>query len=176
MEMKCIDCKSGELESRLAMVPIEIKGEEFFVEMQALVCSTCSYTTIDGSRMSELMRLGADAYRSKYGRLTSSEIKMRRRAWLKMSQAEFASYIGVSPISVKRWELGKVQDEAMDRLIRMRTDVETAKENYRRVVALTSLVVGAGIDAALNETQWEPKTRDLYRFSIKDWETELSAA
>lgn len=173
--MNCISCKGGNLENRLAHIPVEVKGETFFIEMQALVCSRCGYATIDGSRMSELMRLGADAYRSKYGRLTSSEIKTRRRAWLRMSQAEFASYIGVSPISVKRWELGKVQDEAMDRLIRMRTDLDTARENYRRVAALTSVPVDAVIETSLNETQWEPKRRDLYSYSVSEWERELTA-
>jgi putative zinc finger/helix-turn-helix YgiT family protein len=174
--MNCVHCNNNGLENRLARVPIEVKGEEFFVEMQALVCSDCGYTTIEGSRMAEFMRLGADEYRRKYDRLTSSEIRTRRRALLKMSQAEFAAYLGVSPISVKRWELGKVQDEAMDWLIRMKTDVDTAKENYRRVASLTSVSLGGAFDGELSETKWEPKKQSRYVISIPEWENELSAA
>lgn len=125
-DMTCINCKAGNLHKRISPVPIEIKREMFSVETHALVCDNCGYTTIEGARMAEYMRLGADAYRVKHGRLTSSEIRLRRSR-LQMNQVEFAKYLGVSSISVKRWELGKVQDDAMDFLIRMRTDPSTSK-------------------------------------------------
>src|ERR1035438_3066073 len=112
--MKCINCKIGQLERRRAVVPAEIKGEAVSVEMDALACTNCEYTTIDGTRMAEYMRLAADAYREQNDLLTSSEIRIRRKHWLGMNQAEFAAYLPVSPASVKRWELGQVQDEAMD--------------------------------------------------------------
>lgn len=77
--MRCIECKAKELESRLAYIPIKVKGENFSVEMKALVCPSCGYATIDGTSMAEYMRCGADAYRVAHDRLTSSEIRTRRR-------------------------------------------------------------------------------------------------
>jgi putative zinc finger/helix-turn-helix YgiT family protein len=171
--MKCIDCKSNELENRLAHVPIEIKGESFSVEMKALVCPGCGYTTIDGGAMAEYMRLGADAFRAKHGRLTSSEIRTRRRHWLNMSQAEFAKYLPVGPVSVKRWELGQVQDGAMDQLIRLKTDPAQALENYFNVCKLTGVALAGIIDAPM-ETEWRPN-RKQYDIAVKDWEEELAA-
>jgi hypothetical protein len=38
-----------------------------------------------------------------------------------MSQQEFANFLGVGVASVKRWELGKIQDKLHDDLIRQKT-------------------------------------------------------
>jgi hypothetical protein len=48
-----------------------------------------------------------------------------------MSQQRFSEYLGAGVASVKRWELGQIQDRAMDELIRLKTDVEAARENLR---------------------------------------------
>jgi putative zinc finger/helix-turn-helix YgiT family protein len=133
--MICIECKRGRLQSRKAGVPAEVKGDKMLVNMEALVCPRCGYTTIDGKQMAEYMRLSADAYRHNHSLLTSSEIRSRRRA-LRMSQEQFAAYLGTGVASVKRWELGQIQDQAMDRLMRLMTDVEWAKNNYLNVAAL----------------------------------------
>jgi transcriptional regulator with XRE-family HTH domain len=61
----------------------------------------------------------------------------RRRQAIHMSQSAFADYFGVGPASIKRWELGQVQDRAMDHLIRLKTDAGEAASNYRAVRALT---------------------------------------
>ena len=172
--MRCIQCKASELENRMAEIPIKVKGEMFSVEMQAIVCPGCGYQTSDGSRMAEYMRAGADMYRVKHNRLTSSDIRTRRRSWLGMNQLEFAAYLPVSPVSVKRWELGQVQDEAMDELIRIKTDAEAARENYHRV-ALMNGVALAGIIEQPTESEWQPH-RKQYEIVIKDWEEQLSAA
>jgi putative zinc finger/helix-turn-helix YgiT family protein len=165
--MKCIDCSSHELENRLAHIPIKVKGENFTVEMKALVCPGCGYTTIDGASMAEYMRRGADVYRERHGRLTSSEIQTRRRGLLKMNQLEFAKYLRVGPVSIKRWELGQVQDEAMDELIRLKTDALTAYQNYLEVTRLTGISLAGVIDAPA-ETQWRPKKGNRYAIPTDD--------
>jgi putative zinc finger/helix-turn-helix YgiT family protein len=173
--MKCINCKTGQLESRQAVVPAEIKGEAVSVEMEALVCPNCGYTTIHGSHMAEYMRLAADVYRVTHGRLTSSEIRNRRKKWLGMNQAEFASYLPVSPASIKRWELGQVQDEAMDELIRVKTSVEAARENYIRVAALTGVTIEGHIDNLESEIEWQPTPPIRYEIDLPAWQKELVA-
>lgn len=74
----------------------------------------------------------ADAYREKHNLLTTKELKEIRRR-LGMSFRAFAQYLRVSEASPKRWEAGLVQDEAMDELIRVKTDLPTARKN---VIAL----------------------------------------
>ena len=132
--MNCLHCNEGTLEKRKGDIPAEVRGEELLVHMDALVCSNCNYTTVEGARMEEYMRLGADAYRLKHALLTSSEIRTRRRA-LRMNQEQFASYLGVGPASIKRWELGQIQDQAMDRLIRLMTNPRCQKQLLKRCCA-----------------------------------------
>lgn len=135
MATMCAQCKKVRFESRVADVPAEVKGKAVVVRMKALVCPDCGYKTIAGSDMPEYMRLAADAYRSQNGLLTSDEIR-RRRESMGMSQERFAAYLGVGVASVKRWELGQVQDRAMDRLIRLVTDLVEAERNVKTVLAL----------------------------------------
>lgn len=88
--------------------------------MAGLACTECGYQTVEGADMPEYMRLLADKYRAAYGLLTSDEIRAHRER-LKMSQQKFADYLGVGVASVKRWEMGKIQESAMDKLIRQET-------------------------------------------------------
>jgi hypothetical protein len=57
----------------------------------------------------------ADAYRQDNELLTSDQIRSIRGS---LSQISFAQQLGVGPASVKRWELGLVQDKSNDNLIR----------------------------------------------------------
>jgi len=103
-----------------------LRGEKFLVEMMALVCPRCGYATVDGNDMPDYMRRVADAYRSTHGLLTSDEIRQTRMR-LGMSQAAFAKHLRVGAASVKRWEMGKVQDASSDELIRLKTDCTVDK-------------------------------------------------
>lgn len=127
--MKCVKCGSA-LEKRLADIPGEIKGEKFVVKMEGLGCTSCDFATVRGTDMPEFMRRLADEYRSHHDLLTSSQIRERRTA-LGMTQAEFAEYLGVGIASVKRWELGQIQDASMNRLLVLLTDEQQALVNFR---------------------------------------------
>jgi putative zinc finger/helix-turn-helix YgiT family protein len=117
-------------------VPGEVKGESVLVpNVKVLVCPSCEYWTIQGNQMQEYMRGAADAYRKSHEFLTSDEIRVRRER-LDYSQQEFAGYLGVGVASIKRWELGQVQDRAMDKLIRVSTDLQEAFNNYKHVEQL----------------------------------------
>ena len=113
-------------------MPGESKGETFAVSIPTLVCSSCGFATIDGPDMPEFMRRLGDAYRTEHGLLTSDEIRQRRQR-LSMSQADFAEYLRVGVASLKRWEMGKVQDESSDELIRLRTDEGAARRNLSQI-------------------------------------------
>ena len=112
--MNCFVCGEGALIDRLAEVEGAVKGEKFKVRTNALVCDKCGHISMEGSDTSEFMRRLADAYRRAHNLLTSEEIKRIRGG---MSQQRFAKALGVGVASVKRWELGLVQEERNNALI-----------------------------------------------------------
>lgn len=112
---KCFICGKGELENRTAVAEGEIKGEKYTVETQALVCNTCGHTAIEGKHAQEFMRRVSDAYRRAHNLLTSDRIRSIRGG---LTQLQFAQELEVGLASVKRWELGLVQDKSSDRLMR----------------------------------------------------------
>ena len=72
------------------------------------------------------------AYRQAAGLLKKEQIRAARQG-LRMSQREFAEYLGVGEASVKRWELGALHDKSSDNLIRQMTDPEYARRILERL-------------------------------------------
>jgi len=108
-------------------LPAERNGQEFRVKMVGLKCSTCGFQTIDSEQSGEFTRLVSDVYRQANGLLTSAEI-VAARTRLGMNQQQFAEHLGTGPASVKRWEVGKVQERSMDELIRLKTDPQATRK------------------------------------------------
>lgn len=132
----CLKCRKTELVDAPADLTAEVKAESVLVtNFPALVCEECGYKTLRGSDMAEFMRRASDVYREKNGLLTSEEIRARRDR-LDQSQQEFADHLGVGIASIKRWEMGQIQDRAMDKLIRVSTDPKEAHRNYQKVERL----------------------------------------
>lgn len=128
--MTCFECGQGSLISGEMDLVGERNGESFVVRMEGLKCDQCGFQTIDSVQSSEFTRLVSDAYREKHGLLTSAEVRARR-AQLGMTQQQFSDYLGTGIASVKRWEVGQIQDKAMDELIRLKTDPVAARRNLR---------------------------------------------
>jgi putative zinc finger/helix-turn-helix YgiT family protein len=136
--MNCLKCRKTELQEQKADLTAEVKGETVLVtQFPALVCLSCGYKTIRGHAMQDYMRAAADVYRAKHGLLTSIQIRESRES-LNQTQDEFARYLDVGIASVKRWELGQIQDRAMDRLIRLSTDPAEAYHNFKKVEQLVA--------------------------------------
>jgi putative zinc finger/helix-turn-helix YgiT family protein len=133
MSIRCVKCGTADLaEDRTIELTGSVRDEEYTISMRGMVCPNCHFQTIDGRQMPEYSRLLADKYRAAHGLLSSDEIRTRRER-LQMSQAKFAEYLDVGIASVKRWEMGKIQESAMDQLIRLKTEPETARQNLRAV-------------------------------------------
>ncbi len=130
--MKCFACRKGKLERKTVDLSSTRNGEEFTVRTDGLSCTHCGFKTISNEQSGEFTRLISDAYRRKHGLLTSDQIRDVRKR-LRMTQKEFADYLGVGVASVKRWEIGKIQDQAMNRLILLMTDPVEARKNYQRL-------------------------------------------
>lgn len=119
--IRCIECAQTDLQPKTVRLRGTIRGETYTVELQGLKCSHCGYKTIEGPAMPEYGRLLADEYRAAHGLLTSDQIRARRER-LGMSQAGFAKYLGVGIASIKRWEMGKIQDNHHNDIIKEKTD------------------------------------------------------
>lgn len=121
--MTCIKCKGQMSQSQLMQMTGRFKGLDLTVEIEGRQCTQCGHQIVAGRHMSEFMQKLGDAYRVSKGLLTSAEIR-RQRESLGMSQTEFADYLGVGVAGVKRWELGDIQNKAVDELIRLKTDLD----------------------------------------------------
>jgi putative zinc finger/helix-turn-helix YgiT family protein len=128
--MKCFECHQGKLTNGIADLAGEVRGQRFKVRSEAMTCNRCGAHVLNDEQSAAYTVAISDAYRVKHGMLTSSDLR-DARARLGLSHAAFARFLEVGVASVKRWEAGLIQDEANDRLIRLRTDLEAARHNVR---------------------------------------------
>jgi putative zinc finger/helix-turn-helix YgiT family protein len=126
MTILCINCAKANLERTSVRLSGEIRKHPYTVEMEGLKCPNCGYSTVDSKSAVELGRLAADEYRRANGLLTSNEIVALRHSYGD-NQEQFAKRLGVGVASIKRWELGKIQEKRYDDLIREKT--KTPVEN-----------------------------------------------
>jgi putative zinc finger/helix-turn-helix YgiT family protein len=113
----CFNCERADLQPADIQLAGTVRGDVYPVRMRGLRCPNCGYETIEGSDTPEFSRLLADEYRRAHGLLTSQQI-VELRNKLGMTQVEFANHVGVSIASLKRWELGKIQEQASnDRIV-----------------------------------------------------------
>lgn len=143
--MKCFICGQGTFKNGIANVEGEVKKKKYTVETSALVCDSCGHIAIEGKDTQEFMRRVADAYRVDH-RLLSSEAIRKIRG--KMSQRRFARAVNLGEATIKRIELGMIQDKKTDATLRKFAEGLTPKWNYqyeqgRQQVAAYSNLGGA---------------------------------
>jgi putative zinc finger/helix-turn-helix YgiT family protein len=110
----------------------EVRGEKLTVRSEAMVCNRCGVQVLTDEQSAAYTVAVSDAYREKHGLLTSKELKAIR-AHLGLSQLALARRLKVGVASVKRWESGLIQDEALDHLIRLKTDLALARQNVEEL-------------------------------------------
>jgi putative zinc finger/helix-turn-helix YgiT family protein len=151
--MTCFECGCETLAIGEVELPGERNGQNFAIKMVGLKCSNCGFQTIDSEQSAEFTKLVSDAYRVANGLLTSAEI-VAARTRLGMNQQQFGEHLGTGPASVKRWEVGKVQERSMDELIRLKTDPgamrRLLKELERQVPEQQIVSVFEGDDIGLS--------------------------
>jgi putative zinc finger/helix-turn-helix YgiT family protein len=119
--IRCIECGRADLRPAANRFQGVVRGETYTVKMDGLECPNCHYKTIEGAAMPEFGRLLSDQYRAAHGLLTSEDIRARRRG-LGLSQRAFATYVGIGEATVKRVEMGKIQDRHTEEAIKRKTD------------------------------------------------------
>ncbi len=112
--MTCFECGEGTFKRQVAQVQGEVKRKKYMVEMLALVCDACGHITLEGRDTQEFMRRVADTYRREHGLMTSDDIRNLRG---RMSQQSFAHALGLGVASIKRWELGLIQDKKSNKVL-----------------------------------------------------------
>jgi putative zinc finger/helix-turn-helix YgiT family protein len=137
--MKCFKCSNGKLVRQTTEMKADIRSEKVSVRVDAMVCNRCGFQVLSDEQSRAYTIASADAYRKKYDLLTTEELKATR-ARLGMSFRAFAEYLKVSEASPKRWEAGLVQDEAMDELIRLKTDPGAARHNLENLESRLGVV------------------------------------
>ncbi len=186
----CPECDHRRLQPTVTTLSGATHGESFDLVSDALVCPGCGFKTISVEKMGEFGLRVADAYRIKHGLLTSTQIKDRRLD-LGMNQQQFANYVGVGSSSVKRWELGSIQDVAMNDLILLKTDLQKASANLLEVQTRLGRIApasfwstpdnlvaglanpGSGSEFAMAGTAlnalWEPKDAPKQVYRSEPW-------
>jgi putative zinc finger/helix-turn-helix YgiT family protein len=114
----CIACGEADLVPGIVELTGTVKDETYKVQMMGLRCQLCGFQTFEGSgAMTEFRRLINEEYKRAHGLLTSAALVSLRNS-LDMNQEEFARHVDVGLASLKRWELGKIQEQASnDRII-----------------------------------------------------------
>ena len=130
--MNCFKCGKA-VQEETTRLPGEYAGEKFEVATAAMVCPSCGYTTLHARQIDAFRTKLADLHRQKHALLTSQGIR-EIRARLGMTQEEFAEYLKVGVASVKRWELGQVQDRSSDELMRLKCSLPMAEQNVAEVL------------------------------------------
>lgn len=163
------------MKSKVADVTGEVRGDKFTVRVEAMVCPKCGFQILTEEQSAAYTIAIADAYRTAHGLLTTDELKDARTR-MRMSQRELARFLRVGIASVKRWEAGLIQDEAMDQLIRLRTDIDAARRNLQELQQRTEQscdvqhaeIIVARLRKSSEDVEWtspllksEPMTRPL---------------
>ena len=127
-EGNCFNCGVADLQPANVQFKGKVRGEDYSVSMRGLKCPNCGFQTIEGQDMPEYGRLLADKYRSAHDLLTSDEIIALRHGFRESQQA-FSDRVDVGVASIKRWELGKIQDKRSDEQIRQKTKPQVTSIN-----------------------------------------------
>lgn len=141
--MFCLDCGCDLIESSEPIIE-EYKGERFSIDGIAhLLCPQCGEYVLDSAGSKALSSALVSKYAELQGLLTPEEIA-KIRGDLKLTQEDFQRAIGVTGVTVSRWETGKAQQSKVaDNLLRGIRDypcfaqnlMERAEVGSYRVVA-----------------------------------------
>lgn len=120
--MKCIECGAEMIESKDSITE-NFRGEEVTVRgVEHYLCPECGEIEFDADALDDWSAKIDAAYRDAKGLLAPSEIRAIRKSY-GLTQEQLEQVLGVGPISVTRWERGKVvQNKTVDTLIRIMRD------------------------------------------------------
>jgi len=118
--MRCPDCKKGNWVLQTGKYPYKESGLSniYLKNIEWRKCSKCKATETIIPRVSQLHRCIAWRVITKPSLLSGDEIKFVRKM-LRCTQKNFANALGISHVTVSRWEHGRKQSKESDLLVRL---------------------------------------------------------
>ena len=114
-----------DIEHHVEMGMLPIKGEDVECVVEYFLCPVTDCEDGNswnpGGMLDENLLRGRDAYRAKYGLLTSDQIIGIRKKYT-LTQKELSNLLGWGDITISRYETKQIQEETYDNLLRMLKD------------------------------------------------------
>lgn len=107
----------GEMLEKKSNKSIEFRGIAITYQEENYTCPECEIEVSNSKQIAKTQKNMSDAYRSKVGLLSGSEIKQFRKKF-NFSQEALAKKMTVGVASIKRWEGGIIQSKSMDNALR----------------------------------------------------------
>jgi putative zinc finger/helix-turn-helix YgiT family protein len=117
--MRCARC-DGELspEPVKAQEEIVVRAEPIKVDVEYHICSQCSEKYLIPSLDKDPLKAAYERYREKHKMLNANEIKNWRKKH-DLTQEQVSGLLGIAAATLSRYESGKLQDEAHEKMLRM---------------------------------------------------------
>lgn len=159
MKFYCEDCGIVEdFEHKVVTRTYEIKGQQITSDVSIKVCAICGQELSGDGLIDEELKIFRDKYRESNGLLTSAQIK-KIRSQMKLTQREFAVLLGMGEKTITRYELGQIQEVAMDNLMRMGNTIEYINmviEKRDIDITLKEKLKKYKSAVAKNNVEWKP--------------------
>jgi putative zinc finger/helix-turn-helix YgiT family protein len=143
---------------------MEFRGKNISVPIEQYKCRECGVEAGTIEQATGIQKKIADEYRKSVGLLTGEKIVARRNK-LGLTQEELAKRMHVGIASVKRWEGGAIQTQAMDQALRIALGGESIGDsctgNREFSLARIKLVL-AKFESVLGKKIFKKNDRMLY--------------
>jgi len=129
--MSAINCPKGHgnLEFKKVEKTATFRGVDVVFEADTYICPVCGLEAGTVESASAVQKAISDAYRKQKRLLTGEEIRSLRQT-RGLTQQDLANLLKVGIASIKRWETGLIQSEAMDRLLRTYLQCDCPNDVY----------------------------------------------
>ena len=130
----------------------DVRGEVITLTVPLWVCPVCGETIVD-DEFGDPIEKAYEAYRKRKGLLTPADIQDIRTRW-GLSQAAFASLLGMSQATINRYEHGSIQQEKEDELIRACANPRHMADLIQRHRAIAANLAAIGFELPTVNEAW----------------------
>lgn len=163
----CSICGKGNLYPHLGTNSVEYKGQSAELEFQFSLCDACGSEQSDASQLRANKRAMV-AFKKRVDNLLAGAEVRRLRVKLGLRQAVAAQVFGGGPVAFSKYESDDVaQSDAMDKLLRLASELPAAFELLARRAGVEPVIVGESwkavedwiIEPSFREKSPRPKLR-----------------
>lgn len=148
----CPVCGSGTLQSKIITENLEYKGQIKSVDNYAVLeCHNCGDGIVEPETLKKTEKILRDFKHQVDGLLTSAEIKEIRDEF-EMNQEEFANFLGITRVTLNRYENGReTQSKTIDKFIRLLAKEKTSLKFNIKIATSAGTIVTAGYKQKKNK-------------------------